>query len=186
MRDQSHRLELDSIAYLLLQATNNTWYPEGFMQPLVRNEPALSHALEVVDKAVNLCIEKAFGRERTALVGFSQGACLATEYLGRNPGRYGALIAWTGGRLGPTSALWNEKADYLSTPMFFGIGSEDPWVPLNRVTETADWFRAHGAHVVNKTYADRSHHICDDEIASARAILKMVGIFRERRRDPCL
>ena len=44
-----------------------------------------------------LCATSGISRNRIAIVGFSQGAYLSSEYLARNPDRYWAMIAFTGG-----------------------------------------------------------------------------------------
>ena len=39
-------------AYLAPQAANHTWYPYRFIEPIERNEPWLSSALQVIDDLI--------------------------------------------------------------------------------------------------------------------------------------
>jgi predicted esterase len=57
----------------------HSWYPYSFLAPLEQNEPHLSDALAIVGAT----LERARAEdcaERVALIGFSQGGCLALEY----------------------------------------------------------------------------------------------------------
>ncbi|MEM6457579.1 MAG: hypothetical protein AAF772_21000, partial [Acidobacteriota bacterium] len=83
------------------QADAGTWYPQRFIAPRAANEPFLSGALAAVDRAVGSLVDGGLARERIVLAGFSQGACLALEYAARHAGHYGAVLAFTGGLIGP-------------------------------------------------------------------------------------
>lgn len=152
--------------YLALEAKDNSWYPLPFILPRERNEPALSNALDAIERAIEL---SGTPREHIVLCGFSQGACLATEFIARNPGKYGGVIAFSGGLIGehiepPTQNL-------AGTPVFLGCSERDPHIPLARVRESAAAFEQHGARVQLITYAGASHHVTPAEIAAANAII---------------
>ncbi|HEU5432395.1 MAG TPA: hypothetical protein VFU81_12075, partial [Thermomicrobiales bacterium] len=83
------------------QAAGSTWYPFRFLEPIARNEPYLSSALALIDRLLGQIEATGVGRDRIALLGFSQGACLALEFLARHPARYGAAIGFSGGLIGP-------------------------------------------------------------------------------------
>src|ERR671917_1877397 len=82
------------ITILAPQAAGNTWYPYRFMEPTERNEPYLSSALRTVGDLVMRLGEQGVSPERIALLGFSQGACLALDATARNPRRYAGVIAF--------------------------------------------------------------------------------------------
>lgn len=152
--------------YVALEADGNAWYPLPFMQPRERNEPALGAALKAIANAITA---SGTPRERIVLCGFSQGACLATEFVARNPGTYGGVIAFSGGLIGehiepPASSL-------SGTPILLGCSERDPYIPITRVQETAEVFKRNGAQVQLITYPGSSHHITPDEIAVASAII---------------
>ena len=88
-------------AYLAPKAANNSWYPYSFLARLEQNEPYLSSALNRVEAVVQLAIDAGLPSKRVVITGFSQGACLATEFMARHPRRYAGLIAFTGGLIAP-------------------------------------------------------------------------------------
>src|SRR5919112_4833904 len=92
------------VAILAPQAAGNTWYPYRFLEPTERNEPYLSSALRIIADLITQAGEDGIPSERIALLGFSQGACLALEAAARNPRRYAGVIGFSGGVIGPPGA----------------------------------------------------------------------------------
>src|SRR5437867_2948698 len=74
------QLDQGGFAYLAPQAAGSTWYPLSFRAPLEDNEPWLSSALTAVGEVVETVARAGIPADRTLLLGFSQGACLALEY----------------------------------------------------------------------------------------------------------
>jgi len=93
-------LTLPEFAFLAPQADDYTWYPNRFISPIEQNEPYLSSALNLVDKIVVQVTDAGISTEKIFLGGFSQGACLASEYVIRNPKKYGGLLVFSGGYIG--------------------------------------------------------------------------------------
>jgi len=91
----------EGLAWIAPYADGSSWYPRSFLAPIEENEPWLSSALEWVEEIVSDLEEKGIPPERVAFVGFSQGACLASEFVARNPRRYGGVAALSGGVIGP-------------------------------------------------------------------------------------
>ncbi len=91
----------DGVAYLAPQADGNVWYPYSFLAPMQQNEPGLSSGLQAIDNLVNQVQAAGIATDNIILGGFSQGACLASEYAARNAQRYGGLMAFSGGLIGP-------------------------------------------------------------------------------------
>src|SRR5690606_25088150 len=110
----------DDLLYLAPRASGNTWYPFPFLAPIARNEPWLSSALEVLGALVARLEADGFEASRIAICGFSQGACLTAEFAARNPGRYGALIVFTGGLIGPPGTPRLYEGSLAGTPVFLG------------------------------------------------------------------
>ena len=73
-----------AFAYLAPQAAGDTWYPYTFLAPIENNEPWLSSALLAVGDVVTQVEAAGIPAERIILGGFSQGACLAAEFVARN------------------------------------------------------------------------------------------------------
>lgn len=163
---------LPGLHYRAPPAAGASWYPNGFMAPLADNQPMLDHAIVTVDAVVDALLAAGFRSERIAIAGFSQGACLACEYALQRPRRYGAIIAFTGGAIGPDGTDWPASDALQGTPVFLGSSDIDEWVPEARVHETAALFHVRGAEVDTRIYPGMAHLVCDDEIAAGRALLE--------------
>src|SRR5690606_34959596 len=148
-----------ALAYLAPQATGNTWYPCSFLEPMARNEPYLSSALSRVGAVVAEVEAAGIPAERIFLGGFSQGACLAGEYVARNARRYGGLIAFSGGLIGPAGTPRDYAGSLDGTPVFLGCSDVDPHIPLGRVEETAAVLARLGARVDKRIYPRLGHTI---------------------------
>jgi len=96
------------------------------------------------------------------------GACLASEFVARNPRRYGGLAALSGGLIGeaidPDDYLENDP-DLEDTPVFLGCSDVDPHIPEERVHETADVLESMNADVTKRLYEGMGHGINEDEMA---------------------
>ena len=160
----SELLHVEGYALLAPRATNNTWYPLSFLAPLADNEPWLSSAIKVVEQTVNSVLEAGIKPENTYILGFSQGACLATEFAARHARRYGGIVAFTGGLIGKEIDPVHYSGDFQQTPIFFGTSDPDFHVPVERVYASANIVREMGADVTEKVYLNRGHTISADEI----------------------
>jgi phospholipase/carboxylesterase len=161
----------ERVAYLAPQAADHTWYPYSFLAPIAQNEPWLSSAIAKVAKTIQLAREAGIARDRIVLCGFSQGACLASEFVARNPSHYGAMIAFTGGLIGPPDADLHHPGDLRGTPALFSSGDPDPHVPWARVVASAEQFTAMGADVKIERHTGRPHTILPSELKAARELL---------------
>jgi len=159
------------IAYLAPQAADYTWYPNRFMAPMPSNEPWLSSALGRINAIVNGLIEAGMSHDRIALIGFSQGACLASEFAARHARRYAAVIALSGGVIGPDGTPRDYAGSFDGTPAFFGCSDIDAHIPVERVHESAAIYRRMGAVVDERIYPGMGHTINRDELDAVRALL---------------
>ena len=136
-----------------------------------QNEPFLSSALRRLDSLVAEVVVAGVPRERIVLLGFSQGACLASEFVATRPARYGGLVAFSGGLIGPPGTTWDTSASLAGTPAFFGCSDVDAHVPMVRVEESARVFTAMGADVTLRIYPGMGHLVNDDELDHAKRII---------------
>jgi len=164
-------LELDDVAYLAPQAAGNTWYPYSFLAALNDNQPGLNSALGVVASIVDDLGAQQIAAERVAVLGFSQGACLSLEYAARHARRYAAVIAFSGGLIGPPGAPREYTGSLDGTPLFIGCSDVDPHIPVERVRESAVVFRGLSAKVDERIYPRMGHTINGDEISRVRRLL---------------
>jgi phospholipase/carboxylesterase len=167
----AEEFDLPTLAYLAPEAAGQTWYPYSFLAPLQQNQPWLDSALNLLKSVVEQASAAGLPPHKIALVGFSQGACLATEFVARNPARYGGLVAFTGGLIGPPGTKFNHSGELSGTPCFLGAGDPDPHVPWKRVEESAAVLTALGGDVTLRRYPGLPHTINHDEIEQAKQIL---------------
>ena len=121
------RLDDPDICWLLPAAHDHVWYPAGFMAPAADNQPGIDHSLEAIDRiALSLAHRP---DERIVWAGFSQGACLVSEWVARHPRRWGALLAFTGGRLGPEGTEPVEPAKRWALPQSLRASAAGRWRP---------------------------------------------------------
>lgn len=169
-------LEMPGVAFLAPQAAGNAWYPNRFMAPLESNEPWLSSALAFVDRALASIAGAEVPAERTILLGFSQGACLGLEYAARNARRFGGLIGFSGGLIGPEGTPRDYPGSLDGTPVFLGCSDVDPHIPRERVDQTAEVLRRLGGSVTERLYPNMGHLVNEDEIEFARGVLSALAI----------
>jgi phospholipase/carboxylesterase len=166
------RVNLPDVAYVAPAAEQRTWYPAGFMAAPEENQPRLTFALDCIAALSDELAERGTPLAAQVIMGFSQGACLACEYVYRRRVRFAALCAFTGGLIGPEGTVWDLETDaYQQMPVLLGASDADPWVPAARVLETAAVYRRLGAHVDATIYPSMGHLIGDEQIVQARALL---------------
>lgn len=159
------------VAYVAPQAAGNTWYPNSFMAPIDSNEPALSSALQLVGDIVAHIEDAGIPTERIMLLGFSQGGCLALEYVARNAQRYGGVVGLSAGVIGPEGTPRDYEGTMDGTPVFLGCSDIDPHIPKERVEETAQVFKDLDADVTMRLYRGMAHTVNADERDVVRSML---------------
>lgn len=169
--DLADAFGVDGVAYVAPQAASYTWYPNRFILPRATNEPYLTSALKRVGAVVADLEARGVPAEKIVLIGFSQGACLASEFVAQNPRRYGGLAAYSGGLIGDTLPEYPQKS-LEGTPVFLGCSDVDFHIPVERVHESAAIFEQQGAAVIKRIYPNMGHTINQDEIDAVREIIR--------------
>ena len=164
----------DDVALVAPQAAQQTWYPQRFMQPLAENEPWLSSALATLDRVTAHVASVGIPPERTVLVGFSQGACLALEWSARHARRRGGVAALSGGLIGPDGTPRDYAGSLDGTPVFLGCSDRDPHIPERRVRESAEVMQRLGADVDVRIYPGMPHTVNQEEMDVVRAMVLAV------------
>jgi len=108
------------------------------------------------------------------LMGFSQGACLALEFAARNTRRYGGVVAFSGGLIGPDSTPRDYPGSLEGTPVFLGCSNVDPHIPVDRVHESAKVMNGLGSVVEKRIYPHMGHTVNQDEIGWASEFLTSI------------
>lgn len=164
-------LGIADVAYLAPQAARSTWYPVGFMSPIERNEPGISSGMRAIGRVIASIAAAGIPLERTYLLGFSQGACLATEYVARHAARHGGVAGLSGGLIGPAGTPRDYPGSLGGTPVFLGCSDVDGHIPAERVRETAEILERLGGAVTMRLYPGMGHSINADEIAAVKAMM---------------
>ena len=162
------------VAFLAPQAANNTWYPNRFIMPVATNEPWLSSALALLDGLLAQVASAGIGPERTLLLGFSQGGCLALEYGARHPRRYGGLIGLSAGLIENGDQPRTYSGSLAGVPVLLGCSDVDFHIPLERVERTAQQLAHMGAEVDKRIYRNMGHTVNHDELAAVQQLLDRV------------
>jgi predicted esterase len=157
--------------YLAPQAAGNTWYPNSFMAPIPSNEPGITSGLAVIAGLVDYLTEAGIPVERTMLLGFSQGACLSSEFVARHARRYGGLVAFSGGLIGPDGTPRDYAGSLAGTPVFLGCSDVDFHILKERVEHTAEVLQKLGGEVTMRLYPGMGHTVNQDEITFARQMM---------------
>ena len=165
-------LDTTEVAFLAPQAQGNTWYPYSFLSAIPKNEPGITSGMRSLQRVLAQVKEAGIPMERTILLGFSQGACLATEFAARHARRYGGVAGLSGGLIGPDETPRNYVGSLDQTPVFLGCSDIDSHIPAERVRESAGVLERLGGTVTLRLYAGMGHIVNEDEIAVVRTMIK--------------
>ncbi|QCS43834.1 alpha/beta hydrolase [Natrinema versiforme] len=162
------------VAVLAPHAERSRWYPKPSTAPRTDNEPWLTSSVDCVSAALEQARTIDIPPERTVIAGFSQGACVAAEFVRRSPARYGGLAALSGLLPGLTEELRSTAIDgsLEGTPVLVGYGADDPHVDRERVAETVRVFERADAAVDERRYPETGHEVTDDEFDAIGAMLE--------------
>ncbi|UPV74551.1 alpha/beta hydrolase [Halorussus limi] len=175
MLEMAGEFDADGVAYLAPQANGRTWYPNSFLAPIDQNQPSLSSALDLLGDLRQRVADAGIPADRTCFVGFSQGACLSSEFVARNAREYGGLAALSGGVIGPDGTPRDYDGSLDGTPVFLGCSDSDPHIPLERVHETRDVLEDLGGDVEERIYEGMGHGINEDEMEYVRNLVADVA-----------
>ena len=167
-------LDRPAFTYLAPAAANRTWYPYSFMADKAQNEPWLTSALAVLARLVEEVQARGVARETIMVLGFSQGACLASEFVVRNPARWGGLVAYSGGLIGPPGTTWEYPGSFHGTSALLGCSDVDAHVPKTRVEESSAVLERMGAAVDERIYPGMGHTVNDEEIQLTQRMMDAV------------
>jgi phospholipase/carboxylesterase len=174
--DLTTAFDQPDVTWLAPAAAGGTWYPLGFMSPIEENEPGISSAIGVLHGLIDEAVTKGVAAGRIVLLGFSQGACLAATAAQRRPARYGGVIVYSGGLIGPPGTLWNQFGNFDGTPVFLGCSDRDPHIPEERVRASAAVFKRMRAAVTMRIYPGMGHMVNGDELTFTRDLLAALAV----------
>ncbi len=171
MLDLVNQFGTIDISYLAPQAANHAWYPNSFMAPVETNEPGRTSGLKLIEELVEQVMSADIPTDSIAISGFSQGGCLASEYVARHPRRYGGLVVFSGGLIGESIDPAEYTGDLQQMPVFIGCSDRDPHIPLERVVETSEVFEQLNGDVNQRIYPQMGHTINREELGHLQSMI---------------
>jgi phospholipase/carboxylesterase len=167
----ARELNAEGFHFAAPQASRHTWYPYSFLVPTEQNEPGLSSGLQAIHNIISGLEENGLSREKIIILGFSQGACLASEFVARHPARYGGLAALSGGLIGESVDPGAYSGSLGGTPVYLGCSDNDAHIPEVRVDETASVLENLGASVTKKIYPGMGHTVTREELDHVQQLI---------------
>ena len=164
----------EGIAYVIPQAANSTWYPNSGFSPFEVNEPYLSSAMATIHDLLAQIEAAGIPASKTILGGFSQGACLASEFVAQNATRYGGLLVFSGALMGPLDMPRAYQGSLSETPVFIGGVNQDSWVTETQLRHAAQTLEALGGQVTLQVLNGRDHTIRQSEVEQAATIIRQL------------
>lgn len=170
----SHVSIPDDVLIFAPQAPGNAWYPHRFIEPKAANEPHLSLSLDTLDALVTEAQDQGIEPGHVTFFGFSQGACLISEYFKQNPRRYGGAVIASGGVIGTDEEAQapGGTGSLAGTPVYLGCDHNDAHIPESRVTLTERVLSEKGAEVEMHLYNGLGHAVHPDALAFLSARIK--------------
>ena len=168
-------LGITDFAYLAPQAGGNSWWPHSFLAPIPQNEPGISSAIQAVQDVLTRVAAAGVPADRTVLLGFSQGACLAAEFAARHARRYGGVASLSGGLIGPDGTPRDYPGSLEGTPVFLGCSDVDSHIPAERVRLSAEVLERLRGDVTMRLYPGMGHTIIEDELDAVRTMMNLVA-----------
>ncbi|MBF9029067.1 phospholipase [Rhodobacterales bacterium HKCCE3408] len=177
-------LGLPELALAAPEAPGNSWWPTSFLAPTAQMEDHVQAGIAAIDAAIAALTEDGLPREKIALGGFSQGACLALEYAARKGG-VSAVFGLSGALVGTGDAggealnelygyadkTFDYSTDLSGVPVVFEVHERDPHIPLARVRRSVEVFDALGADTSLSVMPGPGHGIGEAGITAMRAAL---------------
>jgi predicted esterase len=163
----------DHVAYLAPQAAGYTWYPNSGFLPLEANEPYVSSAFQLVSDLVARCSDAGIAPDKVVLGGFSQGGCLAAEFVARHPQRYGGLFVLSGALMGPPDMPRDYPGSLDGTPIYIAGRDRDPWVAEKQLRLTGQVLQELGGTVQIEVQPGAEHTVRQAEIAHVSRMISL-------------
>jgi phospholipase/carboxylesterase len=156
--------DTDGIAYLAPQAARSTWYPNPFLDPVDSNEPGRTSGLEAIENAFETAADGGIPADRVLLAGFSQWACLSSDFVARRPHRYGGLAVLSGGLLGPSIDPDEFEGDLEAALFFWAAATSTHTSPRNGCEKPPRFSSRWGGDVSTRIYEGMGHGVNEDEL----------------------
>lgn len=168
------RVEAPQTAFVLPRAGSGSWYDAKAVDAMT--EKTSSQLSASLQQLRNISAE--FPKNKpVVMAGFSQGACLSVEYALRFGRWNGALVAFTGCRVGtPNDNL--PRTLLTDLPTYLSGSDGDPWIPLTAFSHAVQELGAAQARVRADVFPKRGHEATDTEVAVLEVTLRELAAGR--------
>ncbi|MEM6565269.1 MAG: phospholipase [Pseudomonadota bacterium] len=181
-------LALPDLTFVAPEAPGRSWWPTSFLAPAAQMEPFLQSGFSQIESAINEMASAGLPRARIGLLGFSQGSCLAAEYLSRKGDGLGFGLILSGGLVGSADkgakdpALYGHPdkvlggtADLKSAQIYMSCHAQDPHIPHKRFSDSAEVLEGQGARVTAHSKPGPGHGIDEADVSSIRKLLNVAA-----------
>ncbi|WEN15620.1 alpha/beta hydrolase [Rhodanobacter sp. AS-Z3] len=144
------------------------WYDiTGFDLTSRQDEAGIRESVAATEALIAREHERGVPSERIILIGFSQGGAIALSAGVRHAQTLGGIVALSTYLPISATVAAERHAANAHTPIFFGHGTADPVVVLQRGTDSRDLLQGLGYAVDWHTYP-MAHAVCAEEISDLR------------------
>ena len=159
-------LDAPGVRFVLPHSNGAGWYAARAIDPLTDVTRAeLAGSVGVVAGLV------AQAPGPVVLAGFSQGACVAAEYLFRHGPLVAGACLFTGCRVG-TGEL--PRVALRGLPVYASCGDADPWIPAAAFHDLLGDLTGAGCRVRGEVFPGRAHAVTRTELDALAAMLAAV------------
>jgi homogentisate 1,2-dioxygenase len=159
-----------TVAVVALQAPDNAWYQPLYKAPRAELGPPLETALAEVASVFER-VSAGRAASSITLFGFSQGACVAIEFLLRRAPALHAVVALSGSVIGPPAEQPSPPASIRGTRVLIGASEGDPYIAAGDVQRTAELLRAAGCELTLEMVPGTTHALHTSQRVLARPLL---------------
>jgi phospholipase/carboxylesterase len=147
------------------------WYDIAVVDLLARQDEAgVRRSIDAVEALIAREHERGVDSEHIVLAGFSQGGAIALAAGLRHAQTLAGIVALSTYVPIHTTLAAERSVANAATPIFWGHGSADPVVPVQRGMESRDLLLGLGYRVDWHVYP-MAHAVCAEEIVDLRAWL---------------
>lgn len=169
------RLDVKSVAYVLPRAHSGSWYDARAIDALTeRTDQQLAVSLELLKH----CAGMAPSGVPVVMAGFSQGACLTLEYAFKFGPWKGALVSFTGCRVGISTDA-RPHSNLSALPVYLSGADQDPWIPIQAHAMAALELASAQCRLRTDVFPGRAHEVSSAEISVLDGLLRQLSSKQE-------
>jgi phospholipase/carboxylesterase len=142
----------------------HSWFP---LEGLHGRDPELA---TVAAERFLAWLDEATDAETVGLLGFSQGAVIATQAMRLRPDRFAFAVALAG-YANPMPLPTDAALAARRPPLFWGRGARDEVIPQPLVAHTAQWLPDH-VDLSGRVYPGLAHSVSQEELDDVVAFLR--------------